>query len=339
MELERKVATLESEVMVVKGEVKTLLTDLREMMNNAENPFYRVQALPIQEATLPEESSRKTVDMKETIEEKDDVRSVKNPGSDDNSGNSGQPFSSNDLPDQPGYGANSGPVNPMQSQYGNGPNFPGSDSPGWQRNMPQTSSEFPNPENPEDALWAHNRMQNQLKTQPGWSQNNEENPEIESSVETNYGLGAEDLSSLKQHENLVREVDGAGNEKRSALKGSASGQKTDIFMLIELMRWTDHTLKTVEKEKLKETLDLYELAGYLPEYVKTLILKIVNISYQDAEQEYKTGMKDYIRAISQLNTILNPGKIDPRLLHFVFEGMPWREAENEVVGPYYSEGK
>ncbi len=43
MELNQRIISLENELKVVKGEIKKLLVDIREMMNNMENPFYNTK--------------------------------------------------------------------------------------------------------------------------------------------------------------------------------------------------------------------------------------------------------------------------------------------------------
>jgi archaellum component FlaD/FlaE len=40
MELEKRVADMETELKVVKGEIKELLVDIRDLINKSENPFY-----------------------------------------------------------------------------------------------------------------------------------------------------------------------------------------------------------------------------------------------------------------------------------------------------------
>ncbi len=41
----KKVEKLEKEVMIIKGSIKKLIVDIREQMNNAENPFLNIQQL------------------------------------------------------------------------------------------------------------------------------------------------------------------------------------------------------------------------------------------------------------------------------------------------------
>ncbi len=41
----KKVEKLEKEVMIIKGSIKKLIVDIREQMNNAENPFLNIQQM------------------------------------------------------------------------------------------------------------------------------------------------------------------------------------------------------------------------------------------------------------------------------------------------------
>ncbi len=45
MESDNRLISLENEFKIVKGEIKVLLIDIREIMNNMENPFYNTQGI------------------------------------------------------------------------------------------------------------------------------------------------------------------------------------------------------------------------------------------------------------------------------------------------------
>ncbi|MHC1567418.1 MAG: FlaD/FlaE family flagellar protein [Candidatus Syntropharchaeia archaeon] len=50
MELNKRITALENELKVTKGEIKKLLVDIREILNNMENPFYDVRKIEDVEA-------------------------------------------------------------------------------------------------------------------------------------------------------------------------------------------------------------------------------------------------------------------------------------------------
>ena len=56
----KKVEKLEKEVMIIKGSIKKLIVDIREQMNNAENPFLNIQQLqmPPQAPVIKEDPDR-----------------------------------------------------------------------------------------------------------------------------------------------------------------------------------------------------------------------------------------------------------------------------------------
>ena len=80
MELNERITALENDFTVTKGEIKKLLIDIREMMNNLENPFYNVEELTAKMRERVEgigiekekEKERKDVEMQER-EEKSEV--------------------------------------------------------------------------------------------------------------------------------------------------------------------------------------------------------------------------------------------------------------------------
>ena len=53
----KKIEKLEKEVMILKGSIKKLIVDIREQMNNAENPFLNIQTLqmPAQAPVIKED--------------------------------------------------------------------------------------------------------------------------------------------------------------------------------------------------------------------------------------------------------------------------------------------
>jgi len=83
-------------------------------------------------------------------------------------------------------------------------------------------------------------------------------------------------------------------------------RKIDTFMLVELMMWVDYAVRTVGYNNLKELLNLYTLAGQLPEETKRIIENIANLSIEEPAEEESVSMKDNITVLSQLSAILSP---------------------------------
>jgi hypothetical protein len=62
MELIERINALEGEVKVIKGEIKSVLIDLRELMNNYENPFINVEQLSrVKEREKEKEEKREVI--------------------------------------------------------------------------------------------------------------------------------------------------------------------------------------------------------------------------------------------------------------------------------------
>ncbi len=98
----------------------------------------------------------------------------------------------------------------------------------------------------------------------------------------------------------------------------------DIHTLAELMRWTDYTLKTIERGRLDELLDLYMLTGHISEGLKDTISKIADLSTQEVAEGSMPTMKDHIAAMFQLNAVLNPSESDQKAIYSIYGELPWR---------------
>ncbi len=261
MELEKKIISLESEFRIVKGEIKKLLVDLREIMNNSDNPFYTGNA-----SALLSRSSEIVPVRSESLasDEKEEITSETN-------------RADTPLPScSPGLSLSKGHEGPKENSTGL-----------------------------------------------------EGNPDLMVLLREYAGLSP--VASPEKKDQISPE-----NPPETFSLAAAPLNKIDLFTLIELMRWTEYTLRTIEREKLKEVLEFYEFTGHLNERIKDIILKIVKLSDEDPEHEYRTSMKDYITALAQLNTILNPGKFDTQLMHFIYEGMPWRKVESKGEKAFFS---
>jgi archaellum component FlaD/FlaE len=246
MELNQKMASLENELRLVKGEVKKLLVDIREIMNNMENPFYDVQnksaggpSFEIHMAGGGDELPGFKTSKEREMENKD----VKSAGS------IRETVQESDKYFQP------------------------ADKP--ERGIPQDLAEM-------------------LKQ----------------------------YEEMKHREDMQKEVP---KEMPKENPGILHENGIDIFTLTELMRWTDHTLMTIGRDKLDRILDLYTLTGHLSQDLKDIVKNIANLSDQDTAEDGAATVKDHITVISHLNVILNPNESDQRVLRSIYEEMPWRK--------------
>ncbi|NIA10032.1 MAG: hypothetical protein GWP10_09960 [Nitrospiraceae bacterium] len=99
----------------------------------------------------------------------------------------------------------------------------------------------------------------------------------------------------------------------------------DIYTLAELMRWTDYTLKTIERGKLDELLDLCAHTGHISETLKDIISKIADLSTQEVAEGSTPTMQDHIAAMFQLNVVLNPSESDRKAIYSTYGELPWRK--------------
>ena len=98
----------------------------------------------------------------------------------------------------------------------------------------------------------------------------------------------------------------------------------DIYTLAELMRWTDYTLKTIERSRLDELLDLCVFTGHISETIKDTVSKIADLSTQEVAEGSTSTMQDHIAAMFQLNAVLNPSESDQKAIYSIYGELPWR---------------
>lgn len=119
------------------------------------------------------------------------------------------------------------------------------------------------------------------------------------------------------------------NENIHALKEKqvlSTTENVDLFTVIELMKWVDHTLKTnITKDELNGLLDLYGLTGNMNQAIQSSLQKIITIAPENTERNAETSIHDYIIIMVQLNSILSPDSFDPRIISSVYQEMTWRE--------------
>jgi len=61
MELEKRVADIETELKIVKGEIKELLVDIRDLVNKNENPFFNGQKMEFQGLKQREKGQKRRI--------------------------------------------------------------------------------------------------------------------------------------------------------------------------------------------------------------------------------------------------------------------------------------
>ena len=115
-----------------------------------------------------------------------------------------------------------------------------------------------------------------------------------------------DLSHEEERASPTRE------ERMAILRGRALESGIDVQKLTELMLWTDRMLSIIGREQLSRILEIYTLTGNMPESVKELILKISELSDKTPKRE--VSMRDCILAVYHLNKVLRDEGPDPLIL-------------------------
>jgi archaellum component FlaD/FlaE len=120
----KRVEKLEKEVMILKGSIKKLIVDIREQMNNAENPFLNIQQLqmPAQAPVIKEDPIQFDVpDNPDLDEEEEEERETKKPKKPKNKGRKKpqEEFEDEeDLEDDSGYPGDEDMAKPKSPQPG-----------------------------------------------------------------------------------------------------------------------------------------------------------------------------------------------------------------------------
>ncbi len=300
MELIERINSLEGEVKLIKTEIKKVLIDLRETMNNLENPFANIEQMRkknLDNIDFVSEHEPETMDgsVKEKGKEKGagaGTETEVNKPPDNDHGHEPTPETvagSYSYPDinrssiepQPQPPVNPAPIDekPHQPQE---PPFSGL--------QPQP---HPQPE-PQPEPAREQMPQPQVKVQE--SEGEEKNPETVSAVPLVMKQGEDrELENIKKIAVIATNREEAGEVE------------VDILTLAQLMSWTANSIAHIGKTKLNKIIDLYDRTGRLPKEVKEMIYKIESLSdLPDAgEEKEMVEMKDCILVLYQLDRIVS----------------------------------
>ena len=288
MESDAKLSSLESEVNIVKGEVKALLIDIREIMNNMENPFYNIRSTTDGPDTPPdtrmrgEDAPMGSIPHEDMLEQKPQPELVEMPVQEEEM----EQMDAGPAPD----------VAEQAETAGHAPDFTE-----MFRQYEEAKQSEGNGAGQADTA-GHTPDFTGMPVQ-------DEIPELVPDF-TEVPVQHE---GIKQSEEMLEETPEIQPDNGF-----------DIYTLAELMRWTDYTLKTIERSRLDELLDLYMLTGHISEALKDTISKIADLSTQEVAEGSTSTMKDHIAAMFQLNAVLNPSESDQKAIYSIYGELPWR---------------
>ena len=295
MESDKRLTSLENEFKIVKGEIKALLIDIREIMNNMENPFYNTQGTTDgpdtsvgTKAELGGDAPGRSIQHEDMLEHAPEREH--HPG-----------FA--EMPVQQGMPM---PQVPMQQMGGTPePYHPGfAEMPVQHDGTKQEAT----PEHVPDFVVMFKQYEEAKQSKDGGT-----------TQEGTPGNAPDFAEMFKQYEE-AKQSEGMPEE----IPEIQPDNGFDIHTLAELMRWTDYTLKTIERGRLDELLDLYMLTGHISEGLKDTISKIADLSPQEVTEGSTLTMKDHIAAMFQLNAVLNPSESDQKAIYSIYGELPWR---------------
>lgn len=289
MDSDMKLTSLESEVNIVKGEVKALLIDIREIMNNMENPFHNIRSISDSPGTPPDTRMREEdapmsgISPEDMLEQEPQPELVGMPVQEEEM----QQMDAGPAPDVAGQVETPGPApdfTEMFRQYEEAKQSGGDGT---------TQEEMPGPAPDFTGMPVQDEIPEPVP---------------------DFADAPLQYEEAKQSEEMLEETPGIQPDNGF-----------DIHTLTELMRWADYTLATIERGKLDELLDLCVLTGHVPETLKDVISKITDLSTQEIAEGSTATMQDHISAIFQLNAVLNPSESDRKAIYSIYGELPWRK--------------
>jgi len=329
MESDNRLISLENEFKIVKGEIKALLMDIREIMNNIENPFYNTQGItggPDTEtkAKLGGDAPGRSIQHEDMLEQA--------PEREHHPDFAATPMQQ-EIP-MPQMGGTPEPYHPgfaempvQQMGAGHAPNV--AETPMQQGIPMQQMGGTPEPYYPGFAeMPVHHDGTTQEATPghvPDFAEMFKQYEEAKQSGDdgtTQEGTPEHvpDFAEMFKQYEEAKQSEGMPEE----IPGILHDNGFDIYTLAELMRWTDYTLKTIERGKVGELLDLCVLTGHISETLKDTVSKIADLSTQEVAEGSTSTMKDHIAAMFQLNAVLNPSESDQKAIYSIYGELPWR---------------
>lgn len=288
MESDKKLTSLDNEVKIVKGEVKSLLIDIREIMNNMENPFHNIRSIPDGPDTPPDTRMRGEDAPMSGISPEDMFKQEPQP----------------ELVEMPVQEEEM-----QQMDTGPAPDVAGqAETPDHVPDFTEMFRQY------EEAKQSGGNGAGQAET-PGHAPDFTEMP-----VQDEIPEPVPDFARMPVQHEGAKQSEGMPEETLEIQPDNGF----DIHTLTELMRWADYTLATIERGKLDELLDLCVLTGHISETLKDIISKITDLSTQEIAEGSTPTMQDHISAIFQLNAVLNPSESDRKAIYSIYGELPWR---------------
>ncbi|WP_424357506.1 FlaD/FlaE family flagellar protein [Methanocella sp. MCL-LM] len=280
----KKVDKLEKEVMILKGSIKKLIVDIREQMNNAENPFLNIQQLQMP-ATPPvikedpiqfEMPLKPDLDDEEEEEERPAAKSKKKP-------KKGKKKAA-EVDDE--EEADAGDADELSAA--------GSDL----RRREQ------------ELLDRERALDKAMDKYGAASRNEDANPD---------GYSKRDMEVMNEFEEQRRMLETMRNKTRTGGPATLTGsRKIDPYTINQIMDWTRNMIRKNGSERLNDLLEMYVSTGYLSEETKLIVQRMSKLMESEPQKPPKRlDIKECVSDLYTLYMILNPGdkELDSRMLN------------------------
>ncbi len=278
----KKVDKLEKEVMLLKGSIKKLIVDIREQMNNAENPFLNIQQLQMA-PTAP-------------VIREDPIQF--------------------EMPQQPEYDGDDDeedevPVTKSKKKQGKKGKKKAAEP---EEDADETDAAVGDGlRKREQELLERERELDRAMGKYGYASKGDAEPGSDA------GYSKRDMEVMSEFEEQRRMLETMRNKTRTGGPATLTGnRKIDPYTINQIMDWTRNMIRKNGSERLSDLLDMYVSTGYLSEETKLIVQRMSKLMEAEPQKPPKRlDIKECVSDLYTLYMILNPGdkELDSRMLN------------------------
>lgn len=278
----KKVDKLEKEVMLLKGSIKKLIVDIREQMNNAENPFLNIQQLQMA-PTAP-------------VIREDPIQF--------------------EMPQQPEYDGDDDeedevPVTKSKKKQGKKGKKKAAEP---EEDADETDAAVGDGlRKREQELLERERELDRAMGKYGYASKGDVDPGADA------GYSKRDMEVMSEFEEQRRMLETMRNKTRTGGPATLTGnRKIDPYTINQIMDWTRNMIRKNGSERLSDLLEMYVSTGYLSEETKLIVQRMSKLMEAEPQKPPKRlDIKECVSDLYTLYMILNPGdkELDSRMLN------------------------
>jgi len=278
----KKVDKLEKEVMLLKGSIKKLIVDIREQMNNAENPFLNIQQLQMA-PTAP-------------VIREDPIQF--------------------EMPQQPEYDGDDDeedevPVTKSKKKQGKKGKKKAAEP---EEDADETDAAVGDGlRKREQELLERERELDRAMGKYGYASKGDADPGADA------GYSKRDMEVMSEFEEQRRMLETMRNKTRTGGPATLTGnRKIDPYTINQIMDWTRNMIRKNGSERLSDLLEMYVSTGYLSEETKLIVQRMSKLMEAEPQKPPKRlDIKECVSDLYTLYMILNPGdkELDSRMLN------------------------